>query len=90
LFSENPDQELVNGLVSDINDLRSQLFDKSVNFKMEAYQKTGIPYRGGYGPGFCPGAQREGGYGPAYGPRGYGRGMGRGMMGPGPGYGPSY
>jgi len=97
MYREEPNTGRINDLINEINDFSAELFEKSTQFKVDAYQKTGIPYRGGYGPGFCPGPRYGAPYMQHQG-RGYNRDYGRGMMdmppgmsGPGmgrPGMGP--
>jgi zinc resistance-associated protein len=88
LNSENPDPAKVNALNKEINDLRTKLQEKSLNYRLEA--RKIIPetaFSGGYGRSF---GYHMGGYGPGWmgpGMMGYGPHMGR--FGPGTGgYGP--
>jgi zinc resistance-associated protein len=82
-------QAEIDSVVSQMNEIRNNMFEERVNYRMQVADETGIrppmgrQGRGGYGQGYgpqqnCPGAQL--GYG-------YGRGGGRGWGGcPGAGY----
>lgn len=63
IYSENPDKKKVDKVMDDINDLRAELLDKSVEYKMETYKKTGIVCSPGGGPGGGPGRMM---YGPGW------------------------
>jgi Spy/CpxP family protein refolding chaperone len=83
--------EDVDKAVSELNEVRNEMFEERVKFRKQVADETGVQTptgrfgRGGYGQGFCPGAQVGQGYG-----RGYGRGScpganyggGRGYHGP--------
>jgi len=85
MAADEVDTGKVNSLVSEINELRGELFSARTEMQLEIRQQGLFPTYGGYGMG--PGMMMHGrGMGPGMMHRGYG--MGPGMMHGGPGMGP--
>jgi hypothetical protein len=92
LSRPEPDRKRVFRLGEKINQLRSELFNKSLEHRFELAKEFDLEGGAGFGPGYGPGMMMGPGFGPGYGPGmmmgpGFGPGHGPGMM-MGPGYGP--
>jgi hypothetical protein len=76
LNTTDPETKKIRALFREVNDLRSQLDEKNLDYNLERRKIIPDSRLGGYG---SPQGSQMRGYGPGM----MGRGMGPGMMGPG-------